>query len=81
MTDDATIVHQSDLNAGHIGKQVSGTTGRLDFDGILQSVLHQAETQVLAMSDPRPVRVMTRTTVTVSDHEFLLARGSGVKVR
>lgn len=80
MSDDVTVVHQVDLNAGHIGKRVSGTTGRLDFEGVLQAVYHEADEEISTLGTLGAVRIRTRTTITVSGYELLLARGSQVRV-
>ena len=73
-----TTVHQVDLNAGHVGKRVVGTTGGVDFEGVLTAVHHDADEEIYSLTSGR---VRTRTTVTVGGHDFLLARGSQVQVR
>lgn len=81
--EDTVTVHQTDLNAGHIGKRIKGTTGStgIDFEGVLTAVHHEIEAQVRSVQDfGTPVRIQTRTTVTVSGHEFKLARGSSVVI-
>jgi hypothetical protein len=75
---EATTVHQTDLCAKHIGKRISGTTGTIDFEGALEGIQHLADEELRSWQD---IKVRTRTTVTVSGHEFLLARGSQVTVR
>lgn len=76
--EEKTRVYQRDLCAKHIGSHVSGTTGTIDFAGVLEGVSHVADDELRSWQNET---VRTRTTVTVSGHHFLLARGSEVVVR
>lgn len=79
--EEETRVHQRDLCAKHIGSHVSGTTGTIDFAGVLERVSHVDDDELRSWQNETVRTVRTRTMVTISGHDFLLARGSEVVVR